>query len=103
MLPEKVLRTIIDGRVGVIFKGHDNRFARARMKAGESIFTEAAEELLLQMSRTERKRELQDLQLLDPLDVYHVADLSDFNSDGHGFFWVTREKNKLTVLEIDHW
>ena len=101
--PEKVLRTIIDGQVRVIFKGHDNRFAHARMKAGESIFTQAAEESLLQMSRMERKRELQDLQLLTPLDVYHVADLSDFNSDGHGFFWVSSESNKLTVLEIDHW
>ena len=73
------------------------------MKAGESIFTQAAAESLLQMSRMERKRELQELQLLAPLDVYHVADLSDFNSDGHGFFWVTREKNDLAVLEIDHW
>jgi hypothetical protein len=101
--PEGVLRTIIDGRVRVMFKAHDNRFAHARIKAGESIFTQAAGEALLQMSRAERKRELQNLQLLAPLDVYHVADLSDFNSDGHGFFWVARERNNLAVLEIDHW
>lgn len=100
--PAKILRTIIDGQARIIFKGHDNRFAHAHMKAGESIFTAAAEASLLQMSGEERKRELHELRLLETLDVYHVADLSDFNSDGHGFFWVTSDENGLAVLEIDH-
>lgn len=100
--PAKILRTIIDGQVRIIFKGHDNRFAHAHMKAGESIFTAAAEASLIPMSGEERKKELQELRLLNSLDVYHVEDLSDFNSDGHGFFWVTSDENGLAVLEIDH-
>jgi hypothetical protein len=103
LAPATILRTIIDGQVRVIFKGHDNRFAHARMKAGESIFTRAAEEALLQMTPVERKKELQELHLRKSLDVYHVADLSDFNTDGHGFFWVNSDKNNFTVLQIDHW
>jgi hypothetical protein len=101
--PATILRTIVDGQVRVIFKGHDNRFAHARMTAGESIFTRAAEEGLLQMTPAERRKELQELQLLNSLDVYHVADLSDFNTDGHGFFWVKGDTNTFTVLQIDHW
>jgi hypothetical protein len=103
LAPATILRTIIDGQVRVIFKGHDNRFAHARMNAGESIFTRAAEEALLQMAPAERKKELQELHLLNSLDVYHVADLSDFNTDGHGFFWVNSDRNNFTVLQIDHW
>jgi hypothetical protein len=101
--PARLLRTLIDGRVRVIFKGHDNRFGRARMNAGESIFTSAAEEALNRITPAEQRKELSELRLLDTLDVYHVADLSDFNSDGHGFSWMNSEKDALTVLEIDHW
>ncbi len=100
--PATLLRTVIDGRVRALFKGHDNRFARAHMKPGESIFTRTAEAALLQMSEPARKKELQELRLHNALDVYHVADLSDFNTDGHGFFWVNVNKNNLAVLEIDH-
>jgi hypothetical protein len=101
--PPTILRTIIDGRVRAIFKGHDNRFAHARMGAGESIFTRSAESALLQTTSVERRKELKELRLRDALDVYHVADLSDFNTDGHGVFWVIGGANTFTVLPIDHW
>jgi hypothetical protein len=73
------------------------------MRAGESIFTDAAERALLQATTEERRTELRELHLLDALDVYHVADLSDFNTDGHGVFWVSGGTNTLRVLPIDHW
>jgi hypothetical protein len=72
--PAMILRTIIDGRVRAIFAGHDNRFARARIAAGESIFTNAVEHSLLQTSPPARRQELQQLRLVDALDIYHVAD-----------------------------
>ena len=101
--PASILRTIVDGRVRLIFGGHDNRFAHAQMSAGESIFTSAAEGTLLHTTTAERKSELQALHVLDDLDVYHVADLADWNTDGHGVFWVNSVKNSATVLQIDHW
>ena len=101
--PPTILRTIIDGHVRAIFKGHDNRFAHAHMSAGESIFTRAAEGALLQTASVERRKELKELRLRDSLDVYHVADLSDFNTDGHGVFWVIGGPNSFTVLPLDHW
>jgi hypothetical protein len=101
--PARLLHTIVDGGVRAIFNGHDNRFAFAHMTAGESVLTAAAEQGLLPMSSADRRRELIALRVGEPLDVYHVADLSDFNSDGHGFFWVTSEKGGFRVLEIDHW
>ena len=101
--PATILRTIIDGRVRAMFKGHDNRFAHAHMTEGESIFTHAAEGALLQTTSVERRMELQELHLRNALDVYHVADLSDFNTDGHGLFWVKSGTNTFTVLPIDHW
>ena len=101
--PARLLHTIVDSGVRAIFNGHDNRFAFAHMTAGESVLTAAAEQGLLPMSSADRRRELIALRVGEPLDVYHVADLSDFNSDGHGFFWVTSEKGGFRVLEIDHW
>jgi len=101
--PATILRTIIDGRVRALFKGHDNRFAHAHMAEGESIFTRAAEKTLLQTTSAEGRTELQQLHLRDALDVYHVADLADFNTDGHGLFWVKSWANTFTVLPIDHW
>jgi hypothetical protein len=40
--PARLLRTLIEATVGIIFKGHDNRFARSRMNPGESVFTSAS-------------------------------------------------------------
>jgi 3',5'-cyclic AMP phosphodiesterase CpdA len=101
--PATILRTIVDGQVRAIFKGHDNRFAHAHMSAGDSILTGAAERGLLQTTTLERRTELQELHLRDALDVYHVADLADFNTDGHGLFWVKSRPSTFTVLPIDHW
>ena len=35
--PLALLQTLVDGGVRATFKGHDNRFGRASMDAGESI------------------------------------------------------------------
>ena len=101
--PAGLLHTIVEGGVRAIFNGHDNRFAFARMTPGESVLTAAAEQGLLPMSSADRRRELLSLRVAERLEVYHVADLSDFNSDGHGFFWVTSGMDGFRVLEIDHW
>ena len=57
------------------------------MKAGESIFTQAAEASLLQMSRAERKLELQALELLTPLMSITSPDLWTLTATVTVFFW----------------
>jgi hypothetical protein len=101
--PADVLRTIVEGRVGVIVKGHDNRFGRAHMEAGECIFGRAAEEELLRSEGDDALRgALGGLHLRVPLSVFHDADVADIESDGHGFLWLRVRDGQLEALEIDH-
>jgi len=100
--PAAVLRTIVDGRVGAIVKGHDNRFGRVRMEAGESVFGHAAEEELLRVGGDAALRpDLDRLRLQAPLSVFHNADIADIQSDGHGFLWLRVQGTQLEALEMD--
>jgi hypothetical protein len=101
--PIDVLRAMVEGRVAVLVKGHDNRFARASMAANESIFGAAAEDELLRTSSGEALRStLGELRLRAPLTVLHDADVADIESDGHGFLWLRVRDGQLQALEIDH-
>lgn len=101
--PAQVLRAVVEGRVTAIFKGHDNRFGRAQMAAGESVFGRAGEEALLRTGGDEGLRgALSQLRLLAPLAVFHNADVADIESDGHGFLWLRVRAGQLEALEIDH-
>ena len=46
--------------------------------------------------------ELGRLHLRAPLTVFHTADISDFDSDGHGFLWVEADALSMEAYEIDH-
>jgi hypothetical protein len=101
--PADVLRTIVEGRVAVIVKGHDNRFGRAHMEAGECIFGRAAEQELVRSEGDDALRgALGGLHLQVPLSVFHDADVADIESDGHGFLWLRVRDGQLEALEIDH-
>lgn len=98
--PQEVLETLAEGQVRAIFKAHDNRFARVSMAAGESILGAQAEaELRLRGADHGR---LERLHLKAPLSVFHVADVGDVDSDGHGFFWCVDSTYGLKIYEIDH-
>ena len=84
--PMEVLGTLVDGGVRAIFKGHDNRFARATMATGESVLGSHAEAELIELGLD--RAALEKLHVKAPLSVFHVADVADFETDGHGFFWV---------------
>jgi len=100
--PAAVLRSIVEGRVAAIVKGHDNRFGRVRMEAGESVFGHAAEEELLRVGGDAALRQaLEQLRLRAPLSVFHNADIADIQSDGHGFLWLRVQGTQLEALEID--
>jgi Calcineurin-like phosphoesterase len=99
--PLALLQTLVEGGVRAIFKGHDNRFARASMAAGESIFGSHAEAELTSYAPA-ASRELAGLHLKAPLTVFHTADISDYQSDGHGFLWVEVDASGLEAWEIDH-
>lgn len=99
--PERLLTTLVEGRVRAIFKGHDNRFARAELQAGESILGAAAEASLTALSP--QAPPSSSLRLEAPLSVYHIADVGDAETDGHGYGWVeVAPDGSLTVLELDH-
>ena len=102
--PGDVLGTIVEGRVAAIFRAHDNRFGRATMDAGESIFGKKAEaELFRVVGDDPKRRALFDrVRLRAPLRVFATTDLSDFDSDGHGFLWIRVRNGELEALEIDH-
>lgn len=101
--PTDVLRALVEGRVAVLVKGHDNRFGRAHMGEGESVFGAEAERELLRVSGGEALRAtLGTLRLRAPLTVLHAADVADVESDGHGFFWLRVRDGRLEALEIDH-
>ncbi len=101
--PADVLRALVEGRVAAIVKGHDNRFGRARMEAGECIFGRAAEQELLRAEGDDALRgALGGLRLRAPLSVFHTADVADIESDGHGFLWLRVRDGQLEALEIDH-
>lgn len=97
--PARLLETLIQGRVRALFKGHDNRFCRARHAAGESVFGAAAAARLAEFGGAEL---LDRTRLLAPLDVFHTADISDTTSEGHGFLWVEASPAGVDVLEVDH-
>jgi hypothetical protein len=100
--PAAVLRAIVEGRVAAIVKGHDNRFGRVRMEAGESVFGRAAEEELLRVGGDAALRTaLEQLRLRAPLSVFHNADIADIASDGHGFLWLRVRGTQLEALEMD--
>jgi hypothetical protein len=99
--PLALLQTLVGGSVRAIFKGHDNRFARASMEAGESIFGSRAEAELTRYAPA-AAGELDRLHLRAPLTVFHTADISDFDSDGHGFLWVEADALSMEAYEIDH-
>lgn len=98
--PQEVLETLAEGRVGAIFKAHDNRFARASMAAGESILGAQAEAELRLLGA--EPGPLERLRLEAPLSIFHVADVADLDSDGHGFFWCVGGAHSLKIYEIDH-
>ncbi len=101
--PFDVLRAIVEGQVAVIVKGHDNRFGRASMAAGESVFGRAAEQELLRVTGGEALRApLEALRLRAPLAVFHNTDVADIESDGHGFLWLRVRDGRMQALEIDH-
>ena len=98
--PQEVLESLAEGRVGAIFKAHDNRFARASMAAGESILGAQAEAELRLLGA--EPGPLERLRLEAPLSIFHVADVADLDSDGHGFFWCVGGAHSLKIYEIDH-
>jgi hypothetical protein len=101
--PVDVLAAIAEGKVAAILKGHDNRFGRAHMQAGESVFGAKAERELKRYGDDDARRALfERVRLRAPLGVYATADISDFDSDGHGFLWVRVKDGEPEVLEIDH-
>ena len=97
--PDAILRTMIEGKVRAVFKGHDNRFARSHMETGDSIFGQRAEDALLSLGAD--AGQLSPLRLSAPMSVFHNADIGDIDSDGHGMLWVRAQGQELTVLEVD--
>lgn len=101
--PADLVTTLVDGRVRVIFKAHDNRFCRADMAAGESVFGRAAEGDLRRFGSARGRALLERTRLRDPMTVFHVADIADADTDGHGFLWVEARGTSLDAFEIDHY
>jgi Calcineurin-like phosphoesterase len=99
--PLALLQTLVEGGVRAIFKGHDNRFSRASMEPEESILGSRAEAELTSYAPA-AAGELARLRLRAPLTVFHTADISDFDSDGHGFLWVEADGSGMEAYEIDH-
>jgi len=83
--PEDLLQTIVEGEVRALFKGHDNRFCFTPLGPETSIFGSASELELLRHVRPHFIGDLGKLILKKALTVYHVADIADADSDGHGF------------------
>lgn len=101
--PADLMTTLVDGRVRVIFKAHDNRFCRADMAAGESVFGPAAEGDLGRFGSASGRALLERTRLQQPMTVFHVADIADADTDGHGFLWVEADGTELDAFEVDHY
>ena len=93
--PDKILKELAAARVRMVFKGHDNVFHRKRLEAGETIVPE----------RTVPARDMEALRLQSPLDVFHLADLSDPDSDGQGYLTisVSCDENKRLTRRAHIW
>lgn len=100
--PADVLRAVVDGRVRAIFNGHDNRFCHAELAAGESVFGAAAERDLRRVASERGRALLEQTRLRRELSAWHVADIADADTDGHGYLWVEARGRSLDAFEIDH-
>lgn len=100
--PADLMTTLVDGRVRVIFKARDNRFCRADVAAGESVFGPAAEGDLGRFGSASGRALLERTRLQQPMTVFHVADIADADTDGHGFLWVEADGTELDAFEVDH-
>ncbi len=100
--PDEILGTLAAGRVREIFKGHDNRFGRAALRRGESIFGPAAATDLARWGGERARALVGGTRLAEDLTVYHAADVADLTSEGHGYLWVEASGDSLRVTEIAH-
>lgn len=106
--PLALLYVIANSTVEAIFKGHDNRFCRRHIKPGQSIFGGGDD---VQLRRYGGREALELLvlptkvrgALRPPLDVYHVADVADADTDGHGYFLVAVRGSALEVQIREHY
>lgn len=100
--PNDILATLVAGRVREIFKGHDNRFARATLRRGESILGDHAAKDLARWATVESRDLPPEWRLTEDLAVYHTADVADVTSEGHGYLWVEASSDSLRVTTVQH-
>ncbi|MCP4130044.1 MAG: hypothetical protein GY754_03400 [bacterium] len=95
--PLGVLVPLVQYEVHAIFKGHDNRFCKTVIEPGDNILQDTRQQLE-RYGRNSRKT-LDKLNVTKEMTVYHTADVSDAESDGHGYLLVTAKNGKLKATE----
>lgn len=100
--PADLLRAVVDGEVRAIFNGHDNRFCHAELAAGESVFGREAEGDLRRVASGRGRALLEQTRLRRAMSAWHVADIADADTDGHGYLWVEARGREIDAFEIDH-
>jgi hypothetical protein len=98
--PLDLLQLLADFEVRAVFKGHDNNFGRRVLKKGDTV---VPAHLALQGEKGRRER-IARLRVKNEkgMTFYHVADIADPNSDGHGYFLVRISGNEIEVRQVDH-
>jgi hypothetical protein len=98
--PLDILQLIAEHEVRAIFKGHDNHFCQKMIRKGEFIIPP----ILSMYGKKERRERIRELYVRNEggLAIYHVADIGDGDSEGHGYFLVRIDGEEILVRQIDH-